>query len=327
MDRHRLAQCRRGELHAALEGAGNQPHEGDPVAVHRVHVGLDLEDEAGHFLVVRADRPLLTGLRARRRGVFRNRIDQFGHAEVLERGAEIDRGQVAVTIGLQVESGIAGLGQFDFLGNVRRNAAFANRIALAQEFAAVPFGAADRIGGKVEHALELAPHADRPGHRADIERQGVGHFVQRFEHAAPFAVDLVDESDDRDRAQAADLKQLAGLRLDPLGSVDHHDRGVHRRQRAIGVFGEVLVPRRVEQVERHPVALESHDRAGHGNTALLLDLHPVRPRPPRRAARLDLARQVDRPALQQQFFGQRGLTRVGVGNDGKGAAVRHGPGP
>jgi len=70
--------------------------------------------------------------------------------------------------------------------------------------------------------------------------------------------------------------------------------------------------RRVEQIEDNPVALEGHDAGGHGNAALLLDLHPVRPRPPVVATRLDLAGQVDSAALQQQLLGQRRLTRIGV---------------
>jgi hypothetical protein len=68
-------------------------------------------------------------------------------------------------------------------------------------------------------------------------------------NGAAFAIDLVDEGDDRHRAQPADLEQLARLRLDALGGVDHHHRGIDRGQRAIGVLAEILVPRRVEQVE------------------------------------------------------------------------------
>jgi len=75
------------------------------------------------------------------------------------------------------------------------------------------------------------------------------------------------------------------------------------------------VARCVEQVEDDPVALEGHDAGGHRNPALLLDLHPVRPRPPVVTARLDLARQMDSAALQQQLLGQRRLARIGVGDD------------
>jgi len=39
-------------LHAAVEAAGTHAHEGDAVAVARVHVGLDLEHEAGELGIV-----------------------------------------------------------------------------------------------------------------------------------------------------------------------------------------------------------------------------------------------------------------------------------
>ena len=38
-------------------------------------------------------------------------------------------------------------------------------------------------------------------------------------------------------------------------------------------------------------------------------------------AALDGARDLDRAREQQQLFGQRGLARVGVGNDGKSPAA------
>jgi hypothetical protein len=89
--------------------------------------------------------------------------------------------------------------------------------------------------------------------------------------------------------------------------------------------------RRVEQVEDDDVApgiapLERHHRGGDGNAALLLDLHPVRPGAAIGPARLHLAREVNRPALQQQFFGQRRLARVRVRDDGEGSAGGDGHG-
>jgi hypothetical protein len=47
------------------------------------------------------------------------------------------------------------------------------------------------------------------------------------------------------------------------GGVDHHNGGIHRRQRAIGVLAEILVARRVEQVEDNAVAFEGHHRGRH----------------------------------------------------------------
>ncbi len=59
-------------------------------------------------------------------------------------------------------------------------------------------------------------------------------FVEDVEGIATFAVELIDEGDDPDVAQAADLEQLAGLILDAARRVDHHHRRVHGRQRPVG---------------------------------------------------------------------------------------------
>src|SRR3546814_12682584 len=105
--------------------------------------------------------------------------------------------------------------------------------------------------------------------------RSVGDLVEQFERGLAFAVDLVDEGDDRHRTQTAHFEQLERLRLDTLGGVDHHHGAVDRGQRAIGVLAEILVPRRVEQVEDEPPLLEGHDRRSYRTAALLLDLHPV----------------------------------------------------
>ncbi len=110
---------------------------------------------------------------------------------------------------------------------------------------------------------------------ARVERQRLLDLVEELERIARLAVHLVDEGDDRNVAQAADLEQLARARLDALGGVDHHDGGIDRGQRAIGVLGEVLVARRVEQVEDAVAVFERHHRGDDRDAALALDAHPV----------------------------------------------------
>ena len=48
-----LAGARLFQLHVAAEASGRQPQERHPVAVIGIHIGLDLEDKAGDFLVRR----------------------------------------------------------------------------------------------------------------------------------------------------------------------------------------------------------------------------------------------------------------------------------
>ena len=318
MDRDRLAVAGRRQLHAAFEHARAEPHEGDAVAVLRVHVGLHLEDEAGDFLLLRADRRRLGRLRARGGRVIGERGDQLGRPEILERGAEIDRGEITVAIRFRVELRIARLRQLDLVAYVVGQDRLG--VDLALEGAAVALRPADRPALQVQDTLERAAHADRPAHRRDIQREHVGDLVEQFERRAALAIDLVDEGDDRHRAQPAHLEQFARLRLDAARRVDHHHRRIDSGEGAIGILAEILVPRRVEQVEGHAVLLERHHRGGDGDAALLLDLHPVGTRTAVRPARLHLAGEMDRAADIEQFFGQRGLAGVRMRDDREGAA-------
>ena len=50
--------------------------------------------------------------------------------------------------------------------------------------------------------FKFAAHADRPVHRAYVQRECVGNFVDGFECRAAFAVDLVYKCNDGHRTQA-----------------------------------------------------------------------------------------------------------------------------
>src|SRR5436305_2022229 len=87
VDGHRLAGADVAHLHAALETAGAEADEGDPVAVLGVHVRLDLEDEAAGLLLLRIDQAGHRRLRAGRRRQLRHPLEQLADAEVVERAA------------------------------------------------------------------------------------------------------------------------------------------------------------------------------------------------------------------------------------------------
>ena len=75
---------------------------------------------------------------------------------------------------------------------------------------------------------------------------------------------------------AADVEELEGLRLQALGRVEQHHRGVDGGQHPVGVLGEVAVARGVQQVD-HVVAVgELQHRRGDRDAALALHVHPVR---------------------------------------------------
>ena len=65
----------------------------------------------------------------------------------------------------------------------------------------------------VVDAAELAARADRPVHRHGVDPEHLLDLADQVERVAAVAVHLVHEREDRDVAQAADLEELARLRL------------------------------------------------------------------------------------------------------------------
>ncbi len=157
----------------------------------------------------------------------------------------------------------------------------------------MPLGAVGRAPGvgheafaaQVHHPLEPPARASGPIEWRGIELQLDRDLVQQFEWIERLAVHLVDEGDDGNVAQPADFEQFQRLRFDALGRVQHHHRRIGSRQYAVGVLGEVLVARRVQEVEHQPRVIERHGARRNRDAALALDLHPVRTGAPLLAAR------------------------------------------
>ncbi len=296
----------------------------------RIHIGLDLEHEGAHARLGGLDLAQIAVLRARRRRELAEAFQEIADAEIAQRAAEIDRRQMALAKRVQFERLAGFRHQRQFVLDLRH----VEIGVAAGEFGdvdllrgtglgAAAFEQTDAAIDDVVGAEKIAAAADRPGHRRGIERQRLFDLVQEIEGIAALAVHLVDEGDDRDVAQPAHLEQLSGARLDALGGVDHHHGGVDGGQRPVGVLGKVLVARRVQKVEHEAFELEGHHGCHDRNAALALDLHPVGTGIAAFALGLDLPRQIDGAAEQQQLFGQRGLAGVRMGNDGKGPPPRH----
>ena len=92
------------------------------------------------------------------------------------------------------------------------------------------------VGIEVVNATEIAAHTDGP---VDGRAGYTQHFldlVHQFDRVADVTIELVNEGHDGRIAQAANIHQLDRAVLDALGTIDHHKRGIDRRQRAVGVL-------------------------------------------------------------------------------------------
>ena len=335
---------RRGELEllaaayvqvvmVALERPGADFQEGDAVAVVGIHVGVDLEHEARHLRLGGLHGAGRGGRRARRGGDADEAFEQFAHAEVVDRRTEEDRGQFAPQVGPAVEIVLDTFDQLpvraQLFGEFRADVAVQLRRREVGNLGGLGVGGEFFVRREKREVLfvEVVDPAERgavrngEGQRPHADAQFLFHLVQQVERLLGGAVEFVDEDDHRRRTHTAHLHQFAGLRLDALGAVDDDDDRIDGRQRAVGVFGEVLVSRGVEDVDLGALVFEAHDGSGHGDASLALDLHEVR-----RGAFLDLVAfdrpgDVDGPAEEQQLLGEGGFTRVGVGDDREGAAA------
>ncbi len=274
---------------------------------------------------------------ARRRRKGNERIQQMPHAEVLQSRTEVNRRQRAVPEGLQIELVAGFLNETDLVAPALHGAVFRQqrleyRVARPRHrhIDALVVQSRDPRLVEIVCAAEFPAAPDRPVHRRRVERQDVRNLIEQFDRLPRLAIQLVDERHDRNIAQAADLEQLACPALDALRRVDDHDGAVDRRQRAIGLVGEVLVARRIEQVENRIAVLERHHRRHDGDAARPLDRHPVRARVLLVLLRLHLAGELNGASEQQELFRQRRLTGVGMRDDGerpppRDLPLQHGP--
>ena len=319
-------------LHAALKLAGADAQERNAVTVVLVHVGLDLEDKAAELLAARLDQ--LTALRVlagqRGGGQAQELLQERLHAEVRQSGAEEHGGQLAVLHGVEVKLLGSAVQQLDVLGQlfmvgsadqVVQAGVAQLGLDLLDHLDAV--GAAIALKGQhapgiaVIDALEVLAAADGPVHRVGLDAEDFFNVLHQLKRVAGLAVHLVDEGEDRDVAQRADLEQLDGLGLNALGGVNDHDGGIRRHQGAVGILTEVLVAGRVQNVDALALIVELQNRRGNGNTTLLFNVHPVGHRMLGALLALDRTRGLDGPTVEQELFGECGFTGVGVRDDRK----------
>ena len=287
---HLLAALHMESFHAALELAGADAYEGDAVAVVLVHVGLDLEHEAGEVLAhgVNLFAGKRIGVGARCWGQAQELAKEWLYAEVGKCRAEEHGGELAGCDGVQVQLVARAIEQLYIVHEVLV-------IGLSDELvhlrvAQFHLDLGNLLGGiaapgsfegdnaarlAVKYAAEVLAAADGPVHGVGADAQHRLYFLHQIERVACFAVEFVDEGEDGYMAQGAYLEQLLGLRLYALGAVDNHHRGVGCHKGSVGVFRKVLVARGVQDVHAMAVIVELKNRRRYRDSALFLYLHPV----------------------------------------------------
>ena len=328
----RLAGPHVRDRQSRLEPPRADAHEGNPVAMLGVHVRLDLEHEAREVGVRRVDQ----AVRRLARGGSRRELHEFPQerldAEVGERAREEYRRQRTGKHRRFAER-VPGLVE-------QRDVVHELRVCLAPEHVAqtriiqrpdldvrrtravirAALEAIDQLATSIKDTDEGAAGVDRPRDRIAINAEIGLDVAEKLERILADAVALVDDREDRHATPLAHREQLPRPLLDALAVVQEHHRAVGGDQDAIRVLREVLVSRRVEQVDLVALVLELHHARRHRDAALLLHLHPVGRGVPLLAPRLHRPGKVDRATVQQQLLGEGRLSGVRMADDGERAA-------
>ena len=167
----------------------------------------------------------------------------------------------------------------------------------------------------VVDAAKLLTAADGPVERRSGNAEHAFDFIEQLERIAAVGVALVDERQNRQPMTLTDFEQFPRLFFDALRGVEHHDDAVGRDERAIRIFAEVFVARRVEQRDALALDLEFQCGGGQRDAALLLHRHPVRHSVAARLATAHGTGQFDGTRVQQDLLCQRRLTGVWMRND------------
>ena len=165
--------------------------------------------------------------------------------------------------------------------------------------------------------------ADRPGNRRAADFQLIFDFIQQFHRIADITVEFVHKGENRRIAQTGNFHQLTGTIFDAFRRIDNHQTAVNRRQGTVSIFGEVFVPRGIQQVNQAVMVRELHHRGGNRDPTLLFHFHPVGFSMLAGTTALHGTCGLNRLSEQQHFFSDGGLTGIRVRNNGKSAAFSH----
>ena len=164
-------------FHAFFKGTADNPHEGQPVPVGGIHVGLNLENKSGEVRFFRRYHALVAFPGQGRRRKAEEPVQEGFNTEVGHRRSEEHGGQLAAADLFQVKGVSCFVQQLDFLaetvaimlfqgffqcGIINGNIRLFNHL-----LAVIPAGVQfHRPGIPVINALEVAVNTDRPVDRA-----------------------------------------------------------------------------------------------------------------------------------------------------------------
>lgn len=226
--------------------------------VVRVDISRNLKDETGE-LGFFGHHDTFFGLhRTGTRSYLHKRVEQLFHTKVVQSRTKEYRSQFALQIVVYLKLGINAVYQLQFAAQLVGKVLSDPVVQFFGMDVNFHLFGYDLLAGleevellfvNVVNALEAGTTLNGPRQRTHVNMEFFLQFVKKVERIFGFAVHLVDEDDDRRVPHTAHFHQLACLRFHTFGTVHHDDNAVYRCQRAVSVFGKVLVTRCIKDVD------------------------------------------------------------------------------
>ena len=172
----------------------------------------------------------------------------------------------------------------------------------------------------VIHALKIMAATDGPVNGTGTDSQHLFNFIQKSVRISGLSIKLIDEGENGDMPHNTDFKELNGLGLHTLCSVNDHHRTVSRHQGSIGILREILVSRGIQNINAFSVIVKLKHGGGYGNSPFLLNLHPVGNRMLCGLSSLYRSCQIDGTTIEKKLLRKGSFSCVRVGNNRKGSS-------
>jgi hypothetical protein len=299
--------------------------------VHLIHIRLDLEDKSGKRFFHGIDPSRIRRPCKRRHSHLKEIVQEDLHAEIRQRRAEKYMAQFSVCNPLLIKLRACAVQKFDLVeeglfcilpDEIRQFRII--QIDLRRDSFLCPF-LGIRIGDHVMPVAVINPAeslsgSDRPVDRAGRDSEFFFNVVQKIKAVFRVPVEFIDKGKNRNMPHDTDLEQLPRLRLHAFAGVYHHDCRIRSHQSAVSVFREILMARRIKNIDAVSAIVELQHGTGHRDTSLLLDLHPVRNSVSGRRLAFYRSGKINGSAVQQKFLSQSRLAGVRMRNNRKGSS-------
>ena len=117
------------------------------------------------------------------------------------------------------------------------------------------------------------------------------------------------------------LKQFSGLGLHTFGTVNHHHSRISRHQCTVSILREILMARRIQNIDTVTIVIKLQYGRSDGNTPLLFYLHPVRYCMAGSGLSFHGTCKINGSSIQKKLLCQSGFSRIRMGNNGKSPAL------